>query len=83
MTNLQTDEQLFTEAEAAGCLNVSLERLHHLLDEYIFNNGEARPSKCMFRSADLVLLSYWLRTDPNSDPFTTPSAKIIRMPRRN
>jgi hypothetical protein len=71
---LSTTEPLFTESEAARQLGVSIDRLHCLLDRYIFNNGEPRPAQCSFRSADLVLLSFWLR---NGD-----STKIVMMPRR-
>ena len=71
---LTTTEPLFTESEAARHLGVSIERLHVLLDRYIFNNGEPRPAQCSFRSTDLVLLSFWLR---NGD-----SGNVVMMPRR-
>ena len=31
------------------------------MDEHVFNNGEARPAECIFRSSDIVLLGYWAR----------------------
>lgn len=70
-----TEEPLFTEAEAAQRLGVSLQRLHRVLDVNIFSKGEQRPPECVFRSSDLVLLAFWLDT-----PL---SPKILHMPRRN
>ena len=70
-----TEEALLTEAEVSGRLGISVERLHRVLDEHIFNNGERRPAKCLFRSSDLLLISYWLRTEM--------TAKVLPMPRRN
>lgn len=70
-----TEEPLFTEAEAAQRLGVSLQRLHRVLDENIFNNGDQRPPECVFRSSDLVVLAFWLQTHL--------SRKVLRMPRRN
>jgi hypothetical protein len=48
-----------TENEAAQWLGISVERLHRLLDEHIFNNGTPRPSEIRFTQSDLLLLSYW------------------------
>lgn len=64
----------FTEAEAASMLGISVENLHKLLDEYIFNDGSVRPPGLTLRSSDLVLLKFWDRGP--DDP------KVLRMPRR-
>lgn len=56
-----TNEPLFTEQEAAERLGISLEQLHHLLDQHVFNDGGSRPQECLFRATDLHLLSFWLR----------------------
>ena len=68
----QTDS--FTEAEAAGMLGISVDRLHKLLDENIFNDGSLRPANLTLRSSDLVLLKFWHRS--------TEDPKVLRMPRR-
>ena len=75
MVNLntrQTDD--YTESEAAGMLGISVDRLHKLLDENIFNDGTPRPPELRLRHADLVLLAFWDRS--------TGNPKVIRMPRR-
>lgn len=48
-----------TENEAAQWLGISIERLHRLLDQHIFNNGTPRPAEIRFTQSDLLLLSYW------------------------
>ena len=67
-------KQFYTEAEAALMLNISLSRLHRLLDENIFNDGTPRPDNLLLRASDLVLLRFWHRSAPNP--------KVLRMPRR-
>jgi hypothetical protein len=74
-TSQEFDRYLFTETEAASRLGVTLEELHRVLDEHLFTREEPRPAECQFRSADLVLISYWLRREVNM--------KVLRMPRRN
>ena len=64
----------YTETEAAGILGISIDRLHRLLDDNIFNDGTPRPPELKLRSADLILLEFWDRS--------TGNPKIIRMPRR-
>ncbi|HET9697267.1 MAG TPA: hypothetical protein VFP40_10405 [Terriglobales bacterium] len=64
----------FSETEAASMLGISVERLHRLLDEHIFNDGSIRPPDLTLRSADLVLLKFW---DRGPDDM-----KVIRMPKR-
>lgn len=65
----------YTEAEAAQLLNISISRLHMLLDAHVFNDGTTRPEALSFRPSDLALLSFWNKT--------TPNPKVVRMPRRN
>lgn len=67
-------KEFYTEAEAAGELNISVIELHSLLDEYIFNDGSPRPDQLSFCEADLVLLGFWSKSKENP--------KVIRMPRR-
>lgn len=55
----RTLKQYYTEAEAAQALGISLERLYHLLDQYVFNEGGPRPSDIEFADSDLLLLNYW------------------------
>ena len=71
---LKPQKEFFSESEAAGCLNISIIRLHSLLDEYIFNDGSMRPADLTFSGADLVLLDFWMKSEENP--------KVIRMPRR-
>ena len=74
MVNLNTRPDDYTETEAAGILGISIDRLHKLLDENIFNDGTPRPPELRLRSSDLVLLEFWDRS--------TGNPKIFRMPRR-
>jgi hypothetical protein len=68
------DKHIYTEAEAAQALGISLGRLHKLLDEHVFNDGNARPAEVTFETSDLLLIGFWHRS--------TPNPKIVRMPRR-
>jgi len=70
----KTVKEFFTESEAAGYLNISLDELYSTLDEYIFNDGSPRPKDLTFCEADLVLLGFWSKNRDNP--------KVIRMPRR-
>ncbi len=74
VNSLKPEKEFYSEVEAAQALNITLERLHRLLDEHIFNDGSPRPNNMNFRSSDLVLLSFWNRTIANP--------KVLRMPRR-
>jgi hypothetical protein len=73
--SLKPSKEFYSEVEAADYLNISIVRLHSLLDEYIFNDGTARPEDLSFCEADLVLLGFWMKSQENP--------KVIRMPRRN
>ena len=63
-----------TERQVAERLGISVDALHRLLDEHIFNNGTVRPSELFFTHSDLILLSYW-SDKPSSN-------KVVSMPRR-
>jgi hypothetical protein len=63
-----------TETQAAQWLGISMEALHRLLDEHIFNNGTPRPAVVHFTQSDLLLLSYWCDKPRSS--------KVLSMPRR-
>jgi hypothetical protein len=63
-----------TEQQAAEWLGISIEALHRLLDQHIFNNGTPRPAEVHFTQSDLLLLSYWSDKPRNR--------KVISMPRR-
>jgi hypothetical protein len=72
---LKPKKEFYSETEAAGYLNISIPRLHSLLDEYIFNDGSSRPQEVTFCESDLVLLGFWIKSQENP--------KVIRMPRRS
>jgi len=75
MVNLNTRQtDSYTESEAAAMLGISIDRLHKLLDENIFNDGTPRPPELTLRHAEIVLLAFWDRS--------TGNPKVIRMPRR-
>ena len=69
-----TEDKFLTEQEAADRLGITLERLHFLLDEHIFNDGSKRPNYLELHRSDIVLLQFWDRS--------TENPKIVRMPRR-
>jgi hypothetical protein len=71
---LSVKKDVWDEVEASQALGISLSRLHSLLDEHVFTAVHPRPDGCTFRSSDLVLLEFWLRSEPNP--------KVVRMPRR-
>lgn len=72
---LKPSKECYSELEAADYLNISLTRLHSLLDEHIFNDKIPRPAGLVFCDVDLVLLEFWIRSQENP--------KVIRMPRRS
>jgi hypothetical protein len=71
---VRTAKDCYTEAEAAAELNISVERLNHLLDRKLFNDGSGRPATLSFQSTDLILLRFWLEQD---------QPKLIQMPSRS
>ena len=62
-----------SEAQAAQWLGITLEALHKLLDQHIFNNGTPRPQGIRFTHADLLMLTYWCEPTQR---------KVLSMPRR-
>ena len=66
-------KEFYTEAEAAAELRISVDRLHHLLDRKLFNDGSLRPATVSFQNTDLILLRFWLEQD---------QPKLIQMPPR-
>jgi len=70
----KTTKEFYTEQEAAAELKISVDRLHHLLDRKLFNDGSSRPASVSFQSTDLILLRFWLEQD---------QPKLIQMPTRN
>ena len=71
---LRPAKECYTEFEAAGYLNISINELYALLDEHIFNDGNPRPANLSFCESDLVLLGFW--SEDRQHP------KVIRMPKR-
>lgn len=67
-------QEMISEEKAANSLGITVESLHRLLDQYVFNNGTFRPTGLLFTSSDMLLLSYWAELAGNS--------KVVAMPRR-
>jgi hypothetical protein len=67
--------ETINEQQAAQWLGISIDRLHKLLDQHIFNNGTPRPTQVYFTQSDLLLLSYWCEKPASN-------RKVIAMPRR-
>lgn len=67
----------YSEAEAAAALGITITRLHELLDQYIFTNGNLRPTAIQFTASDLLLLSYW-----SNDSKRPVRREVITMPKR-
>ena len=78
MAKQRSTKELYSEAEAAVALGISVSRLHELLDQYIFTNGNRRPDAIQFTASDLLLLSYW-----SNDSKRTVTHEVITMPKRN
>lgn len=70
------NNQLYSEAEAAARLGITVARLHQLLDQHIFTSGTPRPQSIQFTAGDLLLLGYWC-SSPRS-----LSSEVITMPKR-
>ena len=70
----QMQPVIYSEKEAARELGISVNRLHQILDDNVFNDGTPRPPQMTFQASDLILLAFWSRCMPNP--------KVLRMPRR-
>lgn len=71
---IKKDKEFYSEREAADYLGISLARLHLLLDENVFNNGDVRPRDIELTSSDVLLLQFWNRN--------LPAQKVVTMPKR-
>ena len=71
-------KESYTEAEAAAALNITIARLHQILDQHIFTRGSLRPESVEFTSTDLLLLSFWSKNG-KSIPATR---RVLQMPKR-
>ena len=60
--SLKPVKEYYSEAEAAGYLDISIIELYSLLDEHIFNDGSSRPQDLNFCESDLVLLGFWKKS---------------------
>ncbi len=72
-----TRDRLYDEKEAAAALGITVSRLHEILDQHIFTEGNKRPQGLRFTSSDLLLLGYW------SNAEHTAMHDVITMPKRN
>jgi hypothetical protein len=75
MRLLKSDKESYSEMEAAEALGMSMERLHLLLNENVFNDGSPKPQQLNFRATDLILIEFWDRTLADN--------KVVRMPKRH
>jgi hypothetical protein len=75
MQNTIKSSDLYSEQETADLLGISVPRLYNLLDRHIFNDGTTRPPALTFTHSEVVLLGFWLRSEPNP--------KVVSMPRRS
>ena len=74
MLNLKKPmKQFYTEVEAAHTLGISLEALHKLLDEHVFNPEHPRPEVLEFTHAEILLLSIWAEPERASNVVSMPS----------
>lgn len=73
MSSTLRQQEVYTEVEAAEILNITVSRLHFLLDRHVFFDG-SRPENLIFRPSDILLLEIWARS--------TKGAKVLKMPTR-
>ena len=69
-------DRLYDEREAAAALGVTIARLHEVLDQHIFTDGNSRPQSLHFTSNDLLLLGYWCNGP------RVGTSEVITMPKR-
>ena len=78
MSNLKSSSsELYSEAQAAAALGISIARLHDLLDQHVFTGANQRPGSIEFTASDLLLLGYW-----NNISAQPTGSNLIHMPRR-
>lgn len=63
----------YSEAEAARSLCITVEALHQILDEHIFNDEHPRPAVLEFTHAELLLLSVWAEPGRDHNVVAMPS----------
>ncbi len=73
MSQTLQQQELYTEVEVAEMLNITVSRIHFLLDRHVFSDG-SRPAHLIFRPSDILLLEIWTRS--------TKSPEVLKMPRR-
>jgi hypothetical protein len=73
LTLKKPTKQYYSEAEAAHSLCISLESLHALLDEHIFNAEHPRPAVLEFTHAELLLLTIWAEPERGRNVLAMPS----------
>ncbi len=56
----QPVKQVYSEQEAANSLGISVNTLHSILDEHVFNDGVPRPATMELMLADVLLVAYWI-----------------------
>jgi hypothetical protein len=75
LTLKKPTKQYYSETEAAHSLCISIEALHGILDQHIFNSEHPRPALLEYTHAELLLLSIW--AEPERD------RNVLAMPSRN
>ncbi len=65
-TTFKPEKMNFTEGEVAQHLGISVERLHHLLDLNVFNDGGEKPDRITFRPQDLAMLGIREKITPQN-----------------
>ena len=71
-----TKDRLYDERRAAAALGITVARLHEILDQQIFTEGNPRPHGLQFTSNDLLLLGYWCNVERPA------TGEVITMPKR-
>jgi hypothetical protein len=76
MLNLKKPmKQYYTEAEAAHSLCISVEALHSILDQHVFNSEHPRPEVLELTHAELLLLSVWAEPERGRNVVAMPSQR--------
>jgi hypothetical protein len=73
MLNLKKPmKQYYSEADAAHTLCISIEALHEILDQHVFNPEHPRPAVLEFTHAELLLLSVWAKPERGRNVVSMP-----------
>lgn len=75
LTLKKPTKQYYSEIEAAHSLCISVEALHKVLDQHIFNAEHPRPAVLEYTHAELLLLSIWAEPERGRN--------VLAMPARN